>query len=156
MQPISPFTRTVIRSVTYEEFNDMRTSGEYIIWPYNLNCRPVTPIPDSYLIKTPDGNVYEVHDWKPGAPPKITFPKKHKNHDSDSDDVFESSFSRKNNEIKRLRRDIQFTQNALRSLQDKYDKNHEKYEKLKQKFEQFKAEYFRLTGRRLKIKELGY
>lgn len=73
MQPISPFTRTVIRSVTYEEFNDMRTSGEYIIWPYNLNCRPVTPIPDSYLIKTPDGNVYEVHDWKPGAPLRLRF-----------------------------------------------------------------------------------
>ena len=158
MQPVSPFARTVIRKVTEEEFADMINSGKYFIMPFNLNCRPVTPIPDSYLINTPDGTVYEVKEYQSASAPTIHMPKKHrhKTYDANSDDDYESSFSRQKNEIKRLRRDIQITQNELMSLQDKYDANQEQYEKLKNKFNNFKEEYFRLTGRRLKIKELEY
>ena len=150
MQSVSPFAGTPIKTVTDEELTDMINSHKYIIIPYNLNCRPITPLSNSRLIKTLDGDVYECGDII------LSLPKKHQRSSSSSDSEDESASRRKIDEIKRLRRDIQITQNELMKLQDKYDKNQDQYEKLKTKFEHFKTEYFRLTGQKLKIKDLKY
>lgn len=150
MMPVSPFAGTPIKTVTDEEFTDMINSNKYFIMPYNLNCRPLTPLYNARLIKTPSGDVYEIGDIV------LSSPKKHRRGYSSSDSEDEFTSHRKVDEIDRLKRDIKIVQNQLSSLQYKYDKNHDLYEKLKAKFEHFKEQYFRLTGERLKIKDLKY